>query len=161
MVLATPPAKAGTCWHPHAFLHGPASLTGSLAWPAWPACLPPCAHRYTNARGEGKFFSFDLLDAQGGEIRVVCWNDQVRRGPVPWWGWAPGARSESSPHQCQQLVTTAAHALGWISQTGAGRPACHAGCTHVLPPAFTHSGWDTHPPRTPPAPAVRPLGACD
>jgi replication factor A1 len=34
-------------------------------------------HRYTNARGEGKFFSFDLLDAAGGEIRVVCWNDQV------------------------------------------------------------------------------------
>lgn len=35
--------------------------------------------RYTNARGEGKFFSFDLLDAQGGEIRVVCWNDQCDR----------------------------------------------------------------------------------
>ncbi|KAK2078687.1 hypothetical protein QBZ16_003527 [Prototheca wickerhamii] len=38
--------------------------------------------RYTNARGEGKFFSFDLLDAQGGEIRVVGWNDQVDR----WFG---------------------------------------------------------------------------
>ncbi|KFM22959.1 Replication protein A 70 kDa DNA-binding subunit [Auxenochlorella protothecoides] len=32
--------------------------------------------RYTNARGEGRFFSFDLLDAQGGEIRAVGWNDQ-------------------------------------------------------------------------------------
>ena len=31
--------------------------------------------RYSNARGEGKFFSFDLLDADGGEIRVVGWND--------------------------------------------------------------------------------------
>lgn len=35
--------------------------------------------RYSNARGEGKFFSFDLLDAAGGEIRVVCWNDQCDR----------------------------------------------------------------------------------
>lgn len=35
--------------------------------------------RYTNARGEGKFFSFDLLDAKGGEIRVVGWNDQCDR----------------------------------------------------------------------------------
>lgn len=35
--------------------------------------------RYSNARGDGKFFSFDLLDAQGGEIRVVCWNDQCDR----------------------------------------------------------------------------------
>jgi replication factor A1 len=31
--------------------------------------------RYSNARGEGKFFSFDFLDADGGEIRVVGWND--------------------------------------------------------------------------------------
>jgi len=31
--------------------------------------------RYSNARGEGKFFSFDFLDAEGGEIRVVGWND--------------------------------------------------------------------------------------
>lgn len=46
-------------------------------------CSPPFASlRYTNARGEGKFFSFDLLDAQGGEIRVVGWNDQVDR----WFG---------------------------------------------------------------------------
>lgn len=43
---------------------------------------PPFSHgharRYTNARGEGRFFSFDLLDVQGGEIRAVGWNDQVR-----------------------------------------------------------------------------------
>jgi replication factor A1 len=40
--------------------------------------MHPCFHRrYSNARGEGKFFSFDLLDGEGGEIRVVCWNDQV------------------------------------------------------------------------------------
>lgn len=32
--------------------------------------------RFSNARGEGKFFSFDILDADGGEIRVVGWNDQ-------------------------------------------------------------------------------------
>eukprot|EP00887_Chlorella_sp_A99_P004696 scaffold4.g4696.t1 len=34
--------------------------------------------RYSNARGEGRFFSFDLLDAGGGEIRAVAWNDQAR-----------------------------------------------------------------------------------
>ncbi|KAL4425850.1 hypothetical protein ABPG75_009866 [Micractinium tetrahymenae] len=32
--------------------------------------------RYSNARGEGRFFSFDLLDSHGGEIRAVAWNDQ-------------------------------------------------------------------------------------
>jgi replication factor A1 len=35
--------------------------------------------RYSNARGEGKFFSFDLLDGQDGEIRAVGWNDQCDR----------------------------------------------------------------------------------
>jgi len=35
--------------------------------------------RYSNARGEGKFFSFDLLDSEGGEIRVVGWNEQCDR----------------------------------------------------------------------------------
>lgn len=35
--------------------------------------------RYSNARGEGKFFSFDLVDEHGGEIRVVGWNDQCDR----------------------------------------------------------------------------------
>lgn len=30
--------------------------------------------RYTTARGEGKFFSVDLLDAEGGEIRAVAFN---------------------------------------------------------------------------------------
>ena len=35
--------------------------------------------RYSNARGEGKFFSFDLLDGQDGEIRAVAWNDQCDR----------------------------------------------------------------------------------
>ncbi|XP_058777542.1 replication protein A 70 kDa DNA-binding subunit A-like [Vicia villosa] len=29
---------------------------------------------YNNARGEGKVFSFDLLDADGGEIRSTCFN---------------------------------------------------------------------------------------
>ncbi|XP_021275893.1 LOW QUALITY PROTEIN: replication protein A 70 kDa DNA-binding subunit A [Herrania umbratica] len=33
--------------------------------------------RYNNARGEGKVFSFDLLDSDGGEIRVTCFNDVV------------------------------------------------------------------------------------
>ncbi|KAL6624796.1 hypothetical protein ACP70R_032117 [Stipagrostis hirtigluma subsp. patula] len=32
---------------------------------------------YDNARGPGKFFSFDLLDAQGGEIRATCFNLQA------------------------------------------------------------------------------------
>jgi replication factor A1 len=32
---------------------------------------------YGNARGPGKVFSFDLLDAQGGEIRATCFNLQV------------------------------------------------------------------------------------
>lgn len=31
--------------------------------------------RYSNARGEGRFFSFDLIDAQGGEIRCTAFND--------------------------------------------------------------------------------------
>ncbi|TKY70125.1 Replication protein A 70 kDa DNA-binding subunit C [Spatholobus suberectus] len=29
---------------------------------------------YNNARGEGKVFSFDLLDSDGGEIRATCFN---------------------------------------------------------------------------------------
>ncbi|RZB93176.1 Replication protein A 70 kDa DNA-binding subunit C isoform B [Glycine soja] len=29
---------------------------------------------YTNARGDGKVFSFDLLDSDGGEIRATCFN---------------------------------------------------------------------------------------
>ncbi|MCO5569497.1 hypothetical protein L7F22_023210 [Adiantum nelumboides] len=32
-------------------------------------------HRFNNARGEGKVFHFDLLDAEGGEIRVTCFNN--------------------------------------------------------------------------------------
>lgn len=29
---------------------------------------------YNNPRGDGKVFSFDLLDSEGGEIRVTCFN---------------------------------------------------------------------------------------
>lgn len=29
---------------------------------------------FNNARGDGKVFSFDLLDSEGGEIRVTCFN---------------------------------------------------------------------------------------
>ncbi|CAN6336074.1 unnamed protein product [Urochloa humidicola] len=32
---------------------------------------------YNNSRGPGKVFSFDLLDAQGGEIRATCFNVQA------------------------------------------------------------------------------------
>ncbi|CAL4910695.1 unnamed protein product [Urochloa decumbens] len=32
---------------------------------------------YNNNRGPGKVFSFDLLDAQGGEIRATCFNAQA------------------------------------------------------------------------------------
>ncbi|KAG8376201.1 hypothetical protein BUALT_Bualt09G0038500 [Buddleja alternifolia] len=35
--------------------------------------------RYNNARGDGKVFSFDLLDSDGGEIRVTCFNAVVDR----------------------------------------------------------------------------------
>ncbi|EEF48016.1 replication factor A 1, rfa1, putative [Ricinus communis] len=35
--------------------------------------------RYNNARGDGKVFSFDLLDSDGGEIRVTCFNAVVER----------------------------------------------------------------------------------
>ncbi|XVF48923.1 hypothetical protein PTKIN_Ptkin03bG0227300 [Pterospermum kingtungense] len=35
--------------------------------------------RYNNARGDGKVFSFDLLDSDGGEIRVTCFNNVVDR----------------------------------------------------------------------------------
>ncbi|KAI3831046.1 hypothetical protein MKW92_019847 [Papaver armeniacum] len=45
--------------------------------------------RYTNARGEGKVFSFDLLDSDGGEIQVTGFNavadlfyDQIEAGKV-------------------------------------------------------------------------------
>lgn len=31
--------------------------------------------RYNNPKGDGKVFSFDLLDSDGGEIRVTCFND--------------------------------------------------------------------------------------
>ncbi|KAG9457369.1 hypothetical protein H6P81_001877 [Aristolochia fimbriata] len=35
--------------------------------------------RYNNAKGDGKVFSFDLLDSDGGEIRVTCFNSVVDR----------------------------------------------------------------------------------
>ncbi|TVU28767.1 hypothetical protein EJB05_20300 [Eragrostis curvula] len=35
--------------------------------------------RYHNAKGDGKVFSFDLLDSDGGEIRVTCFNALVDR----------------------------------------------------------------------------------
>lgn len=35
--------------------------------------------RYNNARGDGKVFSFDLLDSDGGEVRVTCFNAVVDR----------------------------------------------------------------------------------
>ncbi|PWA78619.1 Nucleic acid-binding, OB-fold [Artemisia annua] len=44
---------------------------------------------YNNAKGDGKVFSFHLLDATGGEIRVTCFNavadqfyDQIEAGKV-------------------------------------------------------------------------------
>ncbi|KAJ9514509.1 hypothetical protein QJQ45_016236, partial [Haematococcus lacustris] len=33
--------------------------------------------RYNSVKGEGKLFNFDLLDRDGGEIRVTAFNDQV------------------------------------------------------------------------------------
>eukprot|EP00002_Diphylleia_rotans_P000475 TRINITY_DN1024_c0_g1_i6.p1 TRINITY_DN1024_c0_g1~~TRINITY_DN1024_c0_g1_i6.p1 ORF type:complete len:441 (-),score=94.41 TRINITY_DN1024_c0_g1_i6:113-1435(-) len=33
--------------------------------------------RFSNAKGEGKLFSIDLLDAEGGEIRMTMFNDLV------------------------------------------------------------------------------------
>ncbi|XP_074571966.1 replication protein A 70 kDa DNA-binding subunit A-like [Curcuma longa] len=45
--------------------------------------------RYNNPRGEGKVFSFDLLDSDGGEVRCTCFNavadqfyDQIEVGKV-------------------------------------------------------------------------------
>ncbi|EPS73533.1 hypothetical protein M569_01223, partial [Genlisea aurea] len=35
--------------------------------------------RYNNARGDGKVFSFDLLDSDGGEIRATCFNSAADR----------------------------------------------------------------------------------
>ncbi|KAL6912024.1 hypothetical protein ACP4OV_000829 [Aristida adscensionis] len=35
--------------------------------------------RYNNAKGGGKVFSFDLLDSDGGEIKVTCFNTLVDR----------------------------------------------------------------------------------
>nr|TKW24698.1 hypothetical protein SEVIR_3G066400v2 [Setaria viridis] len=32
---------------------------------------------FTNSKGAGKVFSFDLLDAQGGEVRAICFNLQA------------------------------------------------------------------------------------
>jgi replication factor A1 len=34
---------------------------------------------YHNARGDGKLFSFDMLDADGGEIRAVAFNDTATK----------------------------------------------------------------------------------
>jgi replication factor A1 len=34
-------------------------------------------HRFNNARSDGKFFSFDLLDKEGGEVRIVAFNEQA------------------------------------------------------------------------------------
>ncbi len=34
-------------------------------------------HRFHKARGDGKVFSFDLLDADNGEIRTTCFNNVV------------------------------------------------------------------------------------
>jgi replication factor A1 len=34
-------------------------------------------HCFHNARGDGKVFSFDLLDADNGEIRTTCFNNVV------------------------------------------------------------------------------------
>lgn len=45
--------------------------------------------RFNNAKGDGKVFSFDLLDSDGGEIRVTCFNavadqfyDRIESGRV-------------------------------------------------------------------------------
>lgn len=35
--------------------------------------------RYNNAKGEGKVFSFDLLDSDGGEIRATCFNKELEK----------------------------------------------------------------------------------
>ena len=35
--------------------------------------------RYSNARGEGKVFSFDLVDAAGGEIKVTAFTDACEK----------------------------------------------------------------------------------
>ncbi|KAF6157108.1 hypothetical protein GIB67_041569 [Kingdonia uniflora] len=35
--------------------------------------------RYNNAKGDGKVFSFDLLDSDGGEIRATCFNAVLDR----------------------------------------------------------------------------------
>lgn len=86
----------------------PADLTA----PHFP---PGMTCRYTNARGEGRFFSFDLLDAQGGEIRAVGWNDQVR------------ARAAGGPRiHLQKVGTLPEPYLLLVRRSGAslGSPAC-------------------------------------
>jgi ssDNA-binding replication factor A large subunit len=68
--------------------------------------------RYSNARGEGKFFSFDLLDAAGGEIRVVCWNDQVSAACAGLLPLLSLPRGWSCCHcGCRTPVKTAWHAV--------------------------------------------------
>lgn len=32
---------------------------------------------YSNVKGSGKVFSFDLVDEKGGEIRITCFNETV------------------------------------------------------------------------------------
>ncbi|PKA49584.1 hypothetical protein AXF42_Ash004124 [Apostasia shenzhenica] len=80
--------------HPKYKNHG--AITKNVA----PACIIPIAalnpyqgrwaikarvtakgnlRRYNNAKGDGKVFSFDLLDSDGGEIRVTCFNAVVDR----------------------------------------------------------------------------------
>jgi hypothetical protein len=46
-----------------------------LSDPVFSPCLPP--PRWQNPRSEGKLFSFDVVDKEGGEIRVTAWNNAV------------------------------------------------------------------------------------
>ena len=67
------------------------------------APTPPClsvtapwlsvtAARWSNMKGEGKLFSFDLLDVGGGEIRCTAFNDQAEKFfAVVEVGWVRGA----------------------------------------------------------------------
>ena len=39
----------------------------------------PSMRTYHNARGDGKVLGVDLLDAEGGEIKAVCFGDAAER----------------------------------------------------------------------------------
>jgi len=59
--------------------------------------------RWSNPRTEGKLMSFDLVDADGSEIRVTAWNDQVDQFQDMVQVREEARRSRGLPGSCQTV----------------------------------------------------------